>query len=452
MIETVEKFLHKHHLNTPDKTFLIGFSGGCDSLCMLDLLNEFSKKYGFKVVALHLNHNWRGDESLQDEQNCRRFCEKMGIEYISEVLENGERTETFAREARYNFFIKHAKDYPNSIILTAHTRTDNAETIIYRIIKGTGVKGIQGIPEKRIIDGIPVYRPLLPISRKKIQGYCQSKGLIANTDSSNLDISYKRNYIRHKIMPLFDEINFHAEKSIASLAKIATSQVNIVEEYISLIRKDISEGKRFKTEKFKQLSEDVMKKLIYDACLKKNLEYDNKKIENILEFIKSNWDSKAGSRYSLANDLWLFVNSKYLYLITQTKAEKNKNEIEISQEGEYTFPETDYIFSIKKHDGTKVAIYPKENELIAYVDLSETGLNFTLRTRRDGDSITPFGMNGSMKLKKYLNSKGISQHEKDELLLLCKESEVFWVAGVGLSNKFKVVNDPTHVLELKNKI
>lgn len=451
MIEIVEKFLDKYSLNSAEKTFLIGFSGGYDSLCMLDILNGLSKKYEFKLVALHLNHNWRGEESKRDEENCRKFCEKSGIEYISEVLKDGQKTESFAREARYNFFIKHAKKYPDIAVFTAHSATDNAETIIYRIIKGTGINGLKGIPPVRTIDGISIYRPLLEISRKQIEDYCHSKGIVPNTDSSNFDISYKRNFVRHKIMPLFDEINFHAEKSINSLSKIAVSEAKIVDEYINLILKDIYQDKKLLTEKFKNLSEDVMKKIIYDACLKFNLDYDSKKIEDILEFIKNNFNSKAGSRYSLTNDLWLFTSSKNIYLITNTTGNKNNHEINISREGEYEIPETGKAFSLEKYESEAPKEFPSENAFFAYVNLNNTGLNLTVRTRRDGDTITPFGMDGSMKLKKYLNSKGVSQHQKDELILLCQGSEVLWVVGVGLSNKLRVVNQPTHVIRLINK-
>lgn len=451
MMQVVDKFLDEFDLKNSENTLLVGFSGGCDSLCLLDILNGLSHKCGFKLVALHLNHNWRGEESLQDERNCRQFCEKNNIEYVSETLESdGPKTESFAREARYKFFLKHAKNYRNPAIFTAHTQSDNAETIIYRIIKGTGVKGLQGILSKRVIDGISVYRPLLTISREQIEDYCNSKGLVANTDSSNFDINYKRNFIRHKIMPLFDEINFHAEKSIVSLSKVALSESNIVDEYISLIKKDVVEEKKLVTPKFRKLSDDVMRKFIYDACIDNGLEYDYKKINNILEFIKDNFDSKAGSRYSLTNDLWLFASSKYIYLITETKADKNSNEIRILNEGEYDVLGTNYIFSIKKYDGDKNLKFPPEDANYAYINIENLDFDFTLRTRRDGDFIIPFGMNGSMKLKKYLNSKEIPQHNKDELIMLCKGAEVLWVAGVGLSNKLKVVNTPTHVLELKN--
>lgn len=448
MLDIVEKFLDEYNLKSPENTFVVGFSGGCDSLCLLDILHGLSQKYGFKLVAVHLNHNWRGEESLQDEINCRKFCEKSGIDFVSETVEFAQKTEISAREARYEFFLKIARKYPNSSIFTAHSRTDNAETLIYRIIKGTGINGLQGISPKRMQDEIPVYRPLLGVSRWQIQDYCSSKGLIANVDSSNFDTTYKRNFIRQKIMPLFDDINFHSEKSIVSLAKIAQSENNIVNEYLSQIRKEIYIEDKISTEKFLNLSTDVKKKLIFDICLEQNLDYDSKKVEDILGFITENSHSKSGSRCSLTNDLWLFVNSKEIYLITQTKAKENLNEINIAQEGEYLIVGTNKAFSLKKYDGAKIKEFPSENATIAYVNLpSLEGL--TVRTRRDGDFIVPFGMSGSMKLKKYLNLKGIAQHEKDGLILLCSGSEVFWVVGVGLSNKLKVAHAPSHVLELR---
>lgn len=448
MLEIVEKFLDEYNLKSPENTFVVGFSGGCDSLCLLDILHGLSNQYGFKLVAAHLNHNWRGEESLKDEINCKNFCEKYGMDFVSETLDSVEKTEVAAREARYEFFLKIARKYKNSSIFTAHSRTDNAETIIYRIIKGTGINGLQGIPPKRMQEEIPVYRPLLSISRWQIQDYCSSKGLIANVDSSNFDITYKRNFIRQKIMPLFDEINFHSEKSIVSLAKIAQSENNIVNEYLSQIRKEIYKEDKILTEKFLNLSTDVKKKLIFDICLEQNLDYDSKKVEDILGFITENSHSKSGSRYSLTNDLWLFVNSKEIYLITQIKADENLNEINILKEGEYPIVGTDKTFSLKKYDGAEIKEFPNENATIAYVNLpSFDGL--TVRTRRDGDFIIPFGMSGSMKLKKYLNLKGIAQHEKDGLILLCSGSEVLWVAGVGLSNKLKVAHTPSHVLEFR---
>lgn len=451
MINIVEKFLSKHNLNTPDTKIFVGFSGGCDSLCLLDIMKKLEGKYKFKLTALHLNHNWRGEESLQDEKNCKNFCSEQGIDYISETLdETGIKSETYAREYRYNFFIKHAKSIPNSCLMTAHTKSDNAETIIYRIIKGTGVKGLQGIPSRREFEGISIYRPLLNISRKEIEDYCNSNGLVPNNDSSNFDISYKRNFIRHKIMPLFDEINFSAENAIVSLSEIATSQINIVDEYMKIILKNISDGKKILTQKFMDCSEDVMQKIIYDILLETGLDYDRKKIRNILDFIKSNFSSKAGSTYSLTNNLWMFASSKYIYLLNKTKAEKTFEEISITTEGSWKLNSSKRILSVEKYNSSEKISFPPETADFALVDLGNQGLNLTFRTRRDGDLITPFGMNGTMRLKKYLNSKGIATHLRDELYMLCNGSEILWIPEVGLSNKIKVVNIPSHVIKFDN--
>lgn len=452
MIKIVDDFLEEYKLKDAKYTFLVGFSGGCDSLSLLDILNNLSKQYGFKVVALHLNHNWRGEESRLDEVNCKNFCDKHSIDYISETLIEGtKKSENYARQARYDFFLKYACKYENSAIFTAHTGSDNAETIIYRMIKGTGIKGLKGILPKTLRSNYPIYRPLLQLSRQEIEGYCISNGLVANTDSSNYDTKYKRNFIRHEIMPLFKEINYNAEKSIISLAKLAISESNIIDEYLNLIKREIFSSGKILTEKFKELSIDVRQKIIYDLFLGQKLDYDMKKVTSILEFIQNNMDSKAGSRYSLTSDLWIFASSTYIYLITSTKGEKNINETTISKEGSYEIEGTNIIFSIEKYRENEMPVFPSEDASFAYVNLDDVGIDLTIRSRRDGDYISPFGMSGTMKLKKYLNSKGVFQHEKDDLIMLCKGSEVLWVAGVGLSNKLKVVNKPSHVIQLANK-
>lgn len=448
MINTVENFLKKHELTDTQSTLLIGFSGGYDSLCLLDILWELSKTHKFNLVAMHLNHNWRGEESLQDEMNCKNYCKERKIEFISEnINEDVPHNENAAREARYDFFVNTAKKYKNAVIMTAHTSTDNAETIIYRIIKGTGVKGLQGILPKRMIGSVPVYRPLLTLSRTQIEDYCNCKGLKPNCDSSNLDLSFKRNFIRHKVMPLFKEINFSAEVAINSLSELAISQSNIVEEYLKIILKDVYQDGKLISQNFKNLSLDLKRKIIYEACLKYNLDYDRKKVTNILEFINEYIDSKSGSRYSLTNNLWLFVNEKNIYLIDKVKAEKTQDEIQISKKGEWKFLGKTFLIKEFVKDGQ--FNFPKETEYIAYVDLSNIKGDLTIRTRKEGDIISPFGMQGKMKLKKFFNSKGISLHKRDEIILLCQKEEVLWAAGVGLSNKLRVVKEPTHVLELQ---
>ena len=148
--QTIKEFLEKYNLNNPENTYLCAFSGGYDSMCLLHSLKQITPQN--RIVAIHLNHNWRGEESNQEEENCRNFCSEIGVEFYSEKLSSDiPHTETAAREARYEFFESCSKKFNSKIIFTAHNKNDNAETLIYRICKGKGIRGLCGIAENRKI-------------------------------------------------------------------------------------------------------------------------------------------------------------------------------------------------------------------------------------------------------------------------------------------------------------
>lgn len=401
IISRVKNFIETYKLSG---TFIVAFSGGYDSMCLLDVLN----KLHLDLTAVHLNHNWRGEESMKEAKVCEEFCASNEIKFYMETLpDNIDKTETAAREARYDFFKRCAEKFNSDVVFTAHNFDDNAETVLYRIIKGTGIAGLQGIAEHRDI----FYRPLLSISREDIEKYCLENGLKPNNDSSNTNTKYKRNLIRHKILPLMKEVNPKVTEAINSLSYIA-----------------------------KENNDEKL--AIRELLISHNLDYDRKKIEDIYSFIQENKNSKSGKKISLSKDLWLFVNNKTIETIS--KKQKSKTEINITECGEYNFD--NYIFSIEANNKS-VKNFPKDNEFKALVNLEE--INFTLRHRKDGDIIQPLGTNGTQKLKKYLNEKKIPNHKKDEIVLLCKDNEVFWAAGFGINDKIKVKDNPTHIITLR---
>ncbi len=418
--ENVKNFIKKHNLTGP---IIVAFSGGYDSMCLLDILT----KLGENVIAAHLNHNWRGEESLKEAENCKKFAKSRGIQYYSEVLPDSiEKTETAARDARYDFFRRCAKNFNSNIVFTAHNFDDNAETVLYRIIRGTGTIGLQGIAEKRDI----FYRPLLKTTRAEIEKYCKDNNLNPNNDSSNSNTKYKRNFLRHKIIPLLKEINPNVTEALNSLSKIAYEDNQLIDTYLP--------------KNLLQASEIEQKRLIYKILNENNIDYDKEKIENIQKFIQENKNSKSGKKISLTDNLWLFVSNKTTEVISKT--EKNTKEINISKCGKYEFE--DYIFSVEKYN-KDITKFPNDTEFKAYISVDE--INFTLRHRKEGDKIQPLGSLGSQKLKKYLNEKKIPQHEKDKLIFLCKDNEILWAAGIGLSEKIKVAQKPTHMLKLEKR-
>lgn len=420
IVEEVRDFIEKNKLSG---TFIVAFSGGYDSMCLLDIL----KKLKYDIVAVHLNHNWRGKESLADEQNCSEFAKNNNIKYYTETLDDDiEKTETAAREARYEFFERCAKKFNSKVVFTAHNFNDNAETVLYRIIKGTGTIGLQGISENRGI----FYRPLLKITREEIENYCKLNNLSPNIDSSNYDTNYKRNFIRHKILPVLKEINPRVIESLNTLSEIAKEDNCLIDKYLpsNILDANSTEQKR----------------IIYKILNNHNLDYDKKKIDYIQNFVEGNKHSKSGKKMSLTNDLWLFANNKKVEVIKNT--EKNQDEINITHTGKYYFD--GYEFEIEKVENTPSS-FPKDKDFKAYIETED--INFTLRHRKDGDKIHPLGSSGTQKLKKYLNEKKIPQHEKDKLILLCDNDNVLWVAGIGLGDDLKVKNNATHMLTLRKR-
>lgn len=447
MINRIVEFLKKYNLQ--DKTVIVGFSGGYDSMCLLDILSkvkDLPEFFDFNVIAAHFNHNWRGEESRREQEVCRLFAASRGFEFYTKMAPATlKKTENDARIARYEFFEEAYEEYDADAVFTAHNKNDNAETVLYRVIKGTGTVGLKGISEKRKY----FYRPLLKTYRSEIEEYCRQNHLTPNTDSSNSNIEYKRNYLRLNIIPALEKINPEVQDSLNILAENAIADNEIIEEYLSAIRPKVFEEDTIRVNEYIRLSDPVKKRFVYEYIQMLGLDYDSKKINEVFDFIEANIYKRNGSTLSLATAMWLYTDNKIVETIPRKKqllADRLKP-IKIVKEGAYTFGETQ--FTIKKYEEGQLFVFPESTANFAYIDLSDVAFPLTIRSRREGDIITPFGMKGSMKLKKYMNGKGVSKHRRDDIPLLCTDTEVLWVAGVGISDKISVKIKPTHVIEVE---
>lgn len=406
----VEAFFKKHSIS---KTVLVAFSGGYDSMCLLNVLLELN----LHPIAIHLNHNWRGEESRQEEENCRKFCLEHCIEFYSETLPDSVKpTETEAREARYDFFERCARKFNSKAVLTAHNADDNAETILYRIAKGTGIEGLKGISPVRGI----YYRPLLTTYRTEIEEYCKKHNLTPNSDSSNENTKYKRNLIRKNILPELEKINPEAKSALNTLSENARNDAELVNEYLTSLQD------KFNTQNFIKYSGALQNRIVYNLLCENKFEYDKKHVEEIVKFINGNAHSKNGKTRSITGETLLFASEKEIRLIKERP-----------------------VYSIRIEEcAEKPEKFPPDSDGIAYVDLSDIK-HFTIRHREDGDTIHPLGAAGSQKLKKYLNYKGIPKDKRDDMLFLCQDKEVLWAPLCGISEKIKVNGNPTHILRLE---
>lgn len=448
MKETVKNILKKYVNISCESTFIVGFSGGWDSMCLLDIMNQLSKEYGFLLVAAHLNHNWRGKESEMEKERCLQFCEENDITFISDTLAEGTKaSELIARELRYDFFKRCAEEFEADAILTAHTKSDNAETILYRIIKGTGLNGLEGIRELRDLGGFKVIRPILNFSRSDIEAYCIKHELYPNNDTSNANTKYARNNIRHNIMPAIKNINPNIENSLITLADIAAGNNKVINELMENIEKQITIGNKWLTQNFLILNSAIKQHFVYKLLVKNELEPSFAKIQELINFISDNQKSKTGKTLSVTHNLWLFVSHKYTYFIHADNFKKIEQEVEISEVGTYTIDNNNH-FSILPNTQMPDK-FPKAIHKAAYIDLNDITFPLTLRTRRNGDIIQPFGMQGKMKLKKYFINKNIPEHDRDKIILLCKDKEVLWAIGVGISEKLRSKGVPDYKLSME---
>ena len=190
----------------------VALSGGADSVSLLYALLAVSDELGITVNAAHLNHSIRGEEAERDQQFVTNLCKKLKVELFCEkrdvpafAKENGLSLELAARKVRYEFL----EGVAQGKVATAHTASDNLETMIFNLARGTSLKGLSGIPVKR---GIYI-RPLILCTRQNVEDYCKENEISFVTDSTNLSDDYSRNKIRHNVIPVLKEINCAAEES-----------------------------------------------------------------------------------------------------------------------------------------------------------------------------------------------------------------------------------------------
>nr|WP_207714689.1 tRNA lysidine(34) synthetase TilS [Clostridium tetanomorphum] len=441
-------------INKNDK-IIIGVSGGPDSMCLLHILNTMKEDYKFEVVAAHINHCLRGEEGDKDEEYVRNFCKINDIDFYSIKIDINKLTkqrnlscETAGREARYSFFNKLMKNLGATKVALAHNANDQCETILMRIMRGTGVEGLVGIKPVRENKYI---RPLINITREEIEDYCRLNDLNPRIDKTNLDTIYTRNKIRLELIPYIRE-NFNDD--IINVVNRLADNVEIDNSYIELIA---------------------------EGCFKKFCRVENNKVviskEGFLEHrsiitrvIRLGINNIRGNlcnfeKVHIDDIINLQKNNtgKEIMLPGSIKACNNYGDIQIFEyiKEDYQKDKNEYMLQIGKNyieGGIRVNLeLLHKNQLlkienkndIKYFDFDKINGNIMLRYRKDGDKITPLGMKGSKKLKDLFMDLKIPKDKRDRIPLICFGKYIAWVVDYRISENFKVENTTKNILKIK---
>lgn len=288
----------------------VALSGGADSVSLLIVLNELREELGAELFACHLNHGLRGEESDRDERFCRGLCEKLGIPLytrkisVSELAKKHESIEQAARRERYAFFEEALSHFGANTLATAHNANDNAETVLLNMSRGTGLKGLCGIPPVRSFAAgkYRVIRPLINCLRAEIEAFLRERGQDCVTDATNLSEDYTRNRIRRRIIPELAEIN----PSVIAVIGRMTGNLRADSDFLdSLAEKALAaarEGRGWNAAKLSALPDPIKARAIRRILITGGIEPSALRIETAAGLLE-----KRSARYNPCRDRFFTI-------------------------------------------------------------------------------------------------------------------------------------------------
>jgi tRNA(Ile)-lysidine synthase len=461
--ERLQEFLEAHALIGRDQEphFVVAYSGGRDSTALLHSLAELKAEatYTLKITVAYYWHPWR---PLQDDlevihQNCKAL--KLPWVTITPDL-TLPKTETAARKDRYHQLTLLCKDLNATAVLTGHHQDDHVETILFRLLRGTGIEGLEGIPEVRMLssgehtDDVCLARPFLHIPRTEIDNYVTARGLRYAEDPTNTDVHFKRNYIRHELLPKIDAAFPKARDALMQLGELVEGEMEIIDNKMDEVWHDVynTQTKTMDEIRFNQLAHPYQRRVIRRYLEENDLEAGYHKVEEVIDFLSGKKrELYRPALFSLGVNRFLMVYRNRITLEVPQKRDILPVTVGIpAQVSHRDLRATLTIIPLTAEQRLRPIDFSKVPEDEAYVDLSRyLDKEIMFRARRQGDRIRPLGMENPMRLKRFLINRCIPRFQRDTLPLLAADSEVLWVVGVGLSEEIRVKDRPTHLIKIK---
>jgi len=429
-----------------DQTVLLAVSGGPDSMAMLHSIYKISKEIGFKIVVAHVNHGVRGEFALRDQEFVEKISRKLDIPYftknvdmISYGKENGISSEEAGRILRYGFFREVLNSVGGGLICVAHNKNDQAETVLLRILRGTGIEGLKAM---ELISG-DIIRPLLNIERKDIEKYIDDNNIETMQDHTNLQTVYSRNRVRLQLIPYLEE-NFNPNiiDALFRLSEIASWENeildDIVEKKFNLIVKKISTNSIiFKGNDFLKESDALKRKLIRFGILKVQGHLQGIQEVNVSSVLDLYNNGNTGKTIDLPNGLKASVSYDE-FKIGFIKEESTSNFIFNLKMGINKVVEIKKIIDLSIVTSDQVDY---SNNSIKFFDYQNIRGEMILRFRKDGDRFIPFGSKGSKKLKDYFIDKKVPRETRDLIPLIVDEEKVLWIVGYTKDDRVRIDNN-----------
>lgn len=438
--------IQKYQMLSFNDTVIVGLSGGADSCALLHFLVSLRKEWHFNIAACHVNHHLRGGEADRDEHFAEEICQKYGVKlYIlhADVKEESKRqkksTEQCGREIRYAFFEKIAQELSGKIA-TAHTASDNAETVLFNLTRGSGAAGLCGIPPVRG----NVIRPLIECTRTEIEDYCDKNNLPYVTDSTNLTCDYTRNKIRLEIIPKLKEINPSLENTISGMTERMKETVDFISQCAEEALRSAETDKGYRITDLQKLNEAVLSQAIQILCKKNFVLPEAKHIALIKKLVYDN------GAVEIKNQIFAVSKQGFLRIVHADNRDFSES---IAWNGEKSLLIHNKKICLSKINIDEFHKRKKFDKMLFHnsFDYDTIPVSLVFRTRRAGDRFCLPKRCITKSVKRLFNEWKIPQEQRDRLLLLANGSEILWIEGIGTAQPYSVRSDTSTVLVINTQ-
>lgn len=434
LLKEFQSFVQNNSLFEPKHKLLIAVSGGVDSMVLMQLLH--SNKY--QISCAHVNFKLRGEESDADATFVEEYCLKNNIPYFYKTFntiafkkENGLGTQEAARILRYQWFNELVQTESFDYLLTAHHANDQAETILFNLIRGTGVRGLSGIAVKNE----KIVRPLLFAKKQDIINYANQQHIAYRKDASNESVDYSRNFIRHHILPNILKVQSGFVEHTQHHSKLMEATHLYYQERIKEIEKEISEPNSanyvLKTDKLIHLkhAEFVLFELI------QKFSFNFNQCEQIIEAAAKN---HTGAQF-ISNTHRLLIDRIKIIIqkIGEEKIYFSINELPTICELNHI----KYKFSLESFSGFESNTW--------WLDFDKISLPFTIRSWQIGDKFSPLGLNRRQKLSDFFTNRKLNLFQKEQAWVLESNNEICLVGTYQVSDTCKITDATKNYLRIK---
>jgi tRNA(Ile)-lysidine synthase len=456
MPKTIEQkllnFINFYSLLPEGSRILLAVSGGADSVGLVEILVSLksSGKINADFHIAHINHLLRAGDSFQDEEFVNILAQKHNLPITVEQIdvkkyaaEKKLSIETAARELRIDALCRIAKQNNCAAIATAHHKNDNAETVIHRLSRGTGFKGLCGIRPKTALNGTVFIRPMLRLCRSEIETYLSSQNIKWQTDRTNIDCRFTRNRIRYKLLPMLQKQS--QDNLTEMLFELSQKTLKLYEKIEKQAQSAATDPAEF-NDYHPLLQIEIVQKLLQQTGIGLQ-KFTNSHYNKILKFIKQ---GKTGKSLHLPSGAIIQKEQIGFYIGRAQSKPQKAAQLQLPIPGKVCF--ADWIIEtavVPADEITIQTVKSKKDNFIEWFDLENLNPPLFVRFRRDGDKFQPFGLGASKKVGKFITSAKIDFSLQNKLFIIQDNQKILWLVPARRSNEAKVMDKNRTLLKIK---